>query len=177
MPERIYIDSCVFMNKSFKDAAKKTEKDLAEDFLQKVEDGEYDGVITPFVILEIMTAGRRMLIRRTKKPMDEIEKEVLEALENVSRMQNLYVYPNPRIHIDIDKALHMAQSFGLKYPGKIVKYRPGTGRPFGRYRDGMLACDLLHLAFALNSDCDEFVTFDKDFKDVDEGITITILRG
>ncbi|MEE9490023.1 MAG: hypothetical protein V3V91_06245 [Thermoplasmata archaeon] len=40
MPERIYIDSCVFMNKSFKDAAKKTEKDLAEDFLQKVEDGE-----------------------------------------------------------------------------------------------------------------------------------------
>jgi len=177
MPERIYIDSCVFINKSFKDAVKKTEKDLAEDFLQKVEDGECDGVITPFVILEIMTAGRGMLIRRTKKPMDEIEKEVLEALENVSRMQNLYVYPNPRIHIDIEKALHMAQSFGLKYPGKIVKCRPNRGRPFGRNHDGMFACDLLHLAFALNSDCDEFVTFDKDFKDVDEGITITILRG
>lgn len=173
MTDVAFIDSCVFINQVF--GQTKWKKDRAQEELQKVEDGDLEGLTTPFVLIEVITAGRKVLVENTLMKLSDIEAGIFQAMRTISKIPNLTVYPNPLIGFDIREVLSLAESYAYKYPGRI-KPCDKKEKPSGRKHKGMYACDDLHLAFAKHCGCDQLVTFDGDFEDTEEDVLIRVLR-
>ena len=149
---------------------------MAKSFLTELEEGEFEGLISPFVALEVYTVGRRELVRHTEKDLGEVEKDVGEAIKHIARMKNLHVFPAPTQSVGINAIFKLAYPLLRKYPGRIVKCRKRRETPNERDHRGLYTVDIVHLATALYAKCDDIATFDKLFKDVDENIGLMILE-
>ncbi|MCK4443100.1 MAG: type II toxin-antitoxin system VapC family toxin [Thermoplasmata archaeon] len=173
--KRTYIDSCVFVYHLFQ--GEKPLGKAAKQFLTRLEDGEFHGVISPFVILEIHTVGRRILVLNTKKTEEEIEEDVTKEMVRLAEFPNLSLFPTPSHPLNLNKIFLLAFPFLKKYFGRIESCGQTRKTPEGRDHRALYTVDLIHLATAISSECDEFATTDRLFEDVDEpSITVQVLR-
>ncbi len=101
MPERVFIDSNIFLNfllreEGFYEGSKR--------LLSKVEKGEMEGITTLINIMEILAVLRKR--SRTK------DSEIVKDIEKIGEIKNL--------EIIIPNEIHIAQAFEIQKKSKLL---------------------------------------------------------
>jgi len=163
---RIYLDSSVLVNYSFKKGNEQFSL-LAMTLLNKVQIGLYEGVISTLCLMELMTSLRGLLTSHGVRDPQKWRSAIEEAFQAIFRVKNIVLVegnPNERIGTDEIRDLFYSsivwEAFEIltKHPGKA-----GLDKENKLKHDGLSAPDVIHIALAKRLACSEIASFDEDF--------------
>ena len=175
--KRVYIDTSIlvfFFIRTFDASFSK----MAKDFLTKVESGQYEGVISLFVLMELVKQLRELLVKANVCMKADWETAVKTAFEAIYKMQNMKIIEGTvaeKGQSDSCSLLTHSEvawdSFNImnKYCGS-VKLKNG-----GFVHDGIHPVDAVHVALAKKTGCSMIATLDRDFKETDNEVKSLIL--
>jgi len=166
-----YIDSCVFIDFLF---SKSKKANAAIKFFRDYNKNADSAKVSLLTIMEIITAGRRILVENTTNSLTTIDQNVLQSIKFIFSLQNVEIIPNATFNPFSEILLSNGLRNVKKYVGHI-RMNPTNGK---REHDGLYAPDCIHLSLALQSHCDTFVTRDGDFNEIigKEQIKVEILH-
>jgi len=172
--ERVYIDTNVFLY-LFKATYRPDLTRKASGFLRKVEAGQYDGVLSTVVLLELVKTIRQVTVEfdRITKPA-VWEKDVQKAISWIYSLKNVKF---------IEGAEPLSSSLGYRLLAedslKTLLSFPGTHKyndTFDPRHDGLSPIDAMHLELAKKSGCSCIATFDSDFTESDGYVPVLNLN-
>lgn len=135
---------------------------LMSQILQKIDSGEYDGVFSLLVFLELRKKLRAFLCQYTDLDMGDIEETIRKAFEAIRDIGNWY---SPEVEGKLDATRASLPWIDLcSEASRMQKMNFGERSTANRRKHlGVKATDALHLALAEAYDCGSLITFDKDF--------------
>ncbi len=162
MPRRLFVDANVFVF-HFADDPKKAEFPFNEAFLKSLENREYSGVLSTFVVAEILGAANRLLSGKLKRAMTP---EELAALRETI-LQSLRDFGIQLIDMDL-----LGKTDLFDRAAEIVLNSKAMLNPRQKDWRSLGGTDALHLATAEHVDADGFATFDEAFKGTNSPVKI-----
>jgi len=180
--ERIYIDSNVFVY-CFYSKHKPNLYAKAKDFLSKVENGKFVGIVSSATIMEIIKSLRELLVKygrvKSTQDVETLVQQCISPLFSIPPDRMKFLEGRPPDLIPMPEAKEMyyynvsneALRTMQKYPGKIGTDMD-TGEPEHK---GLHAVDTFHVVLAKKLQCDKLATFAWEFKETAAEITPLIL--
>lgn len=184
VPTRVYVDSSVLCNWYSEDNSSNPKNSskpkIASDFLDDVNDGNYEAVVSLLVIKEVVKFIRNIFVLNGKYNPEVWMQEEKNVIDRIFRLQGVKIIEGRPDEIRTLKPEEIA--FGnlshdaletlLKYGGRM-KFRKKKRR---REHDGVHPMDVLHIALAKKMLCAKIATFDFDFKETKKEIEPIVLE-
>ena len=175
--KRVYIDTSVFVflfvtkfNPFFSKKSK--------EFLQKVESGDYEALISLFAMMELVKQLRELMVKQGVCKKADWEENIKKAFEAIYKMQNVRIIEAlTTTEGQLDKLALLTHS-EIAWDGfNIMNKYPGSARPsdFNFVHDGIHPVDAIHIALAKKTGCSAIATFDRDFKETNPDIAPILL--
>jgi predicted nucleic acid-binding protein len=143
----------------------------ARAILKKIELGIYQGVISEFVLMEVISGMRKLYFENCKEqpvPLKEVVAFVENTLFTILRHPNIFLFKSERSFQSLEwEALRLMN----KYPGTILCNKQGVNK----YRI-IHPIDAIHILLAKEAECTALYTNDRAFKEAESEIKITLLE-
>ena len=175
MTSKVYIDTSIFLGWLLGNL-KTNQK--TQEFLNKINQGLYDGVTSTLVLNELIKVIRKNKVENNILDVikwDATERKAIQAIFAIKGLSVIKGEPN-------DAKKHISQmTFGRissealvlmkKYPGKV-----GTNyKTRKKEHDGISPVDAYHIILAKRCDCDLLATLDNDFIETHSEITPLVI--
>lgn len=167
-PKRYYIDTNVLVNYAVGHDVQDFHES-AERFLEKVEDGTYEGILSPLTILEYISVVRRILANESHvQDTEKREEAIREAISFFIELDNVVT-----VKFEPNEVPRMTEGEGqissvfVEAYNIILTYNEGRLAAHGKYKF-LSAADAIHLVLADLVGCDGIASFDKDFENTED---------
>jgi len=149
-------------------------------FMNDVQSGKYQGIISYLTLNEILKIIRNLLVKKGKTDPDVWRREEENAIERIYKLPNssfeiLAGLPDESItssdELHFGKISNDALEIMKKYSGK-VKEIPGSDDE----HDGLSTVDTYHIILAKKFNCEKIASFDKDFVEASSEIGTIVLK-
>ena len=175
MTSRVYIDSSIFLGWLLGNpkANQKT-----QEFLNKINQGLYDGVTSTLVLNELIKVIRKNSVEHNildAIKWDATERKAIQAIFAIKGLSVIKGEPNDAKNYIGQMTFGRISSEALvlmkKYPGKVgTNYKTGK-----KEHDGISPVDAYHIILAKRCDCDLLATLDNDFMETRSEITPLVI--
>ena len=163
-----YFDTCVWLSALL---SRDVNHDKAIELFRQVRAGQYVVIVSHHILNEIIDFLKKQAAIRTKDEQRAVEltkRKYREFSNTLLRMPNVRI-KNP--HTPTHDILRPSFSLLFKYLKGILHLDkcPICQRDFEYVEpDTIFEGDALHVLLAWNLNCDVFITFDKDFKNLEK---------
>lgn len=178
--ERLYIDTQVFVY-YFITKEKPEFSLIAKRFLQKIEDGKYEGVVSLLTLMELTKTVRSLSVQLMSEYDPQTWKERMsEAYKVINSIKNIKIVegnPDERVGTALIKGILYSEivkeAHGIleKYTGKVY-----DSRQEGLIHSGINCVDGLHIVLARKTGCYKIATFDNGFLETTSEIVPLLLQ-
>jgi len=166
-PHKTYIDVMVFIyhllyDKSFILSRK------SENFFKDVEAGNIVGVVSSFSVAEYVGVMKRFISKKLKRPITLSETRMLkEVLTDFISKLGIILYNSDDLVIDASGKCSIFYESGILTENS----KPSLGVSDRKWHT-LCGADALHTLFAIRTNSSHIATFDQDFKDVEDQLTV-----
>ncbi len=178
--ERLYIDTQVFVY-YFVTEEKPEFSDIAKRFLQKIEDGKYEGVVSLLTLMELTKTVRNLCVKLMSEYYAKTWNErMAEAYKVINSFKNIRIIegnPDERVGTALIKDI-LYSEIAKEAHGILAKY---AGKVFNDRREGLVhsginCVDSLHIVSARKTGCYKIATFDNGFLETTSEIVPLMLQ-
>jgi predicted nucleic acid-binding protein len=178
MSQKIYVDSSVLVFFFVTNFDKRFSK-VSKDFLTRVESGKYEGMISLFVLMELIKQVRELLVKANICNRKDWDANIKKAVEAIYKMQNIKIVEgssdeqkSSSIVSGLSHSEIAWESFEVmnKYQG-FVKQKNNELE-----HDGIHPVDAVHITLAKKMGCSMIATLDRDFRETDGEIKSLLLQ-
>ncbi|MGI0056525.1 MAG: type II toxin-antitoxin system VapC family toxin [Nitrosarchaeum sp.] len=167
-----YLDTNIFVyyfkSKFYPDNSK-----IAKLFLEKIENGKYQGVISNLVLMELIKQLHEIAVEFEQRySQADWKKEIEMAISTIYKIKNLDV-KNDIIENNINLSYKDILDNGLQI---MTKYQGSVETKSKIVHDGIHSMDAFHIITAKKLGCSKLATFDKDFCETKNEIPPLILQ-
>jgi len=170
-----YVDSSVLLN-LFLGSSRPGEADAAKRFMARIAQGAAKGIVSTWVLMEVITVLRRARAKKGVTKTEEIETGVESVLGSIYRIRNLkFVSGKPdEISHTGGQALELWRILedGLEHLRDSLYTVEWNEEQKSYLINGIAGNDALHIMLAKAFGCDSLATFDKGFWADDRPVTI-----
>jgi predicted nucleic acid-binding protein len=163
--ETFYIDTSVLLN-TVDGFGNSQDTRAAKKFMEKITQGLIRGVISPWVIIEMIHVIRDQLIHNGLTLYNTIELEVTKIIKKIFKFPNLEFVSGTASEMKLIGQHPPELCDVLKHSLNDLrksKYTVEDDPKYGKVLNGISGNDALHIAIALRFKCDVLATFDKGF--------------
>lgn len=171
-----YFDTCIWLSAFF---SKDTNHKKAVELFQQVEKGQYALLVTHHVLVEIFDVLKKQAAVATKNQQgtEKLTRQMYRKLsKTLLKLKNVRI-KNP--HVQTHDVFRPSFSLLYKYLGRIAVTNkcPICSSTFNFVSlDTIFEGDALHVLLAWNLNCDIFITFDKDFKQLEKEPSLSPMK-
>lgn len=176
----MYLDTQIFVYYSLTRYVPRFSQ-IAKSFLQKIEKGKYEGVVSMLAIMELIKVIRSVCVQEMGEYDSKIWKDrISRVITAILKMKNIKLVegsPEERVGIALIKDLLHSEIVWEGY--EIIDRHPGSVQKISRtkFRHKGLSCvDSLHLVLAKKVGCRRIATFDKGFEESRDVLEPVILQ-